>query len=147
MSPAGGGRGWTGILHCFNYPFIMDTNFHFEPYGWFTIHCIVCYCLNKHIDIQVVSMPEFLLVPVHPPSPRQRGTVICHASCNFRTVYWITNIEQGIFELWGFLILYLSTFIISCSIFDIGIPVKNIKNNLALMGLREGVQPFPFTPT
>ncbi|MCR4321029.1 MAG: hypothetical protein NUV74_11930, partial [Candidatus Brocadiaceae bacterium] len=29
---------------------------------------------------------------------------------------------------------YPSTFIIPCSIFDIGLLVKNIKNNLALMG-------------
>jgi len=30
---------------------------------------------------------------------------------------------------------YPSTFIIPCSIFDIGLLVKNIKNNLALMGV------------
>ncbi len=36
---------------------------------------------------------------------------------------------------------YLSTFIIPCSIFDIRIPVKNIKNNLALMGLHPPLYP------
>ena len=42
---------------------------------------------------------------------------------------------------------YPSTFIIPCSIFDIRLLVKNIKNNLALMGvLRQTYTPLPLSP-
>src|SRR3989338_1478266 len=44
----------------------------------------------------------------------------------------ITKIEISVLR--DQIFSYPSTFIIPCSIFDIGIPVKNIKNNLALMG-------------
>ena len=37
---------------------------------------------------------------------------------------------------------YPSTFIIPCSIFDIGLHAKNIKNNLALMGLHPPLYTF-----
>src|SRR3990167_7444466 len=67
-------------------PLHYEYEFHLESYVWHTVHCIVCYCLNKHIDIQVVSMPGFLLVPFHPPTPRQRGTVSCHIFGDFYTV-------------------------------------------------------------
>ena len=40
----------------------------------------------------------------------------------------------------------ISSFYIPCSIFDIGLLVKNIKNNLALMGVRGGCVVFSFTP-
>src|SRR3990167_8722843 len=46
----------------------------------------------------------------------------------------ITKIEISVLR--DQIFSYHSTFIIPCSIFDIGIPVKNIKNNLALMGVK-----------
>ncbi len=41
---------------------------------------------------------------------------------------------------------YPSTFIIPCSIFNIGIPVKNIKNSLALMGVKPPCEDHKIIP-
>ena len=71
--PLAGVQGWTGLLHRFNYPFIMNMNFHLESYIWPAVHCIVCFCLNKLMDIQAINLPKLLLMPVHPLNPPPTG--------------------------------------------------------------------------
>ena len=84
MSPAGGGAGGGGdFFAASTTPLCMNTSFHLEPYGWFTIHCVVSYCLNKLMDIQVIILPEFLLMPFHPLNPPPAGDITCNISTSF----------------------------------------------------------------
>ena len=65
----------------------MNTNFHLESYVRSAIHCIVCYCLNKLMDIQAINLPKLLLMPVHPLNPPPAGDKwLATSPVHFRTL-------------------------------------------------------------